>query len=83
MVERPRPVRKGLRLVKLNNSFLVGIVERPRPVRKGLRRNLISAVDFPTQVERPRPVRKGLRLSRFPLLSSGCLSKDPALYERD
>ena len=62
MVERPRPVLKGLRQ-KIHFHFLSLVkVERPCPALKGLRRGDLLAYIIVVIVERPRPVLKGLRL---------------------
>ena len=61
VIERPRPVLKGLRPNYQLEFYYRKNVERPRPVLKGLRPLATNGIAETAVVERPRPTPKGLR----------------------
>ncbi len=63
IVEKPHPVKQGLKLRNMFESRVSEEVEKPHPVKQGLKPVCDVNADHISIVEKPHPVKQGLKHS--------------------
>ena len=64
VIERPRPVLKGLRPLATNGIAETAVVERPRPAPKGLKQWAVNGL-YSFGASKDPPCSKGIEINQY------------------